>query len=211
MPEQREQGETRQNILGLLRRHHTMTAIELGDALGIGAVGIRQHLALLERDALVQVSGLRRSVGRPSHLYSLTPEAEAQFPKDYSSVALDALQFIESQLGAESVDVFFARRRSQAAATLRPKLVSDSLVNNVETLSVLLREQGFMTEYGAGDEEFTIVHYNCPLDCVARAYPQACVQEQLLYQDVLGVPVELVSTLASGATCCRYRIQANGS
>jgi DNA-binding transcriptional ArsR family regulator len=45
----REQGETREQILALLRRHGTMTAAELSESLGIGAVGVRQHLALLDR------------------------------------------------------------------------------------------------------------------------------------------------------------------
>src|SRR5215216_3789160 len=52
MLDHREQGETREQILALLRRNSTMTAAELSDALGIGAVGVRQHLALLDRDGL---------------------------------------------------------------------------------------------------------------------------------------------------------------
>ena len=34
----REQGETREEILALLRRHGPMTAAELSDALGIGGL-----------------------------------------------------------------------------------------------------------------------------------------------------------------------------
>src|SRR5262249_37425697 len=47
--EHREQGQTRQEILALLRRSGQMTATELSERLGIGAVGVRQHIALLER------------------------------------------------------------------------------------------------------------------------------------------------------------------
>ena len=54
MLEHREQGHTRQEILDLLRRRGQMTAAELSESLGIGAVGVRQHIALLERDGLVQ-------------------------------------------------------------------------------------------------------------------------------------------------------------
>ena len=90
----REQGETRQQILLLLRRKGPMTAGELSDDLGIGSVGVRQHLALLERDGLVQTSGVRRSVGRPSHLYALTAAAEALFPKAYDHLLIDALEFV---------------------------------------------------------------------------------------------------------------------
>ena len=53
--EHREQGETREQILTLLRHRGDMTAAELSEALGIGAVGVRQHLALLDRDGLVRI------------------------------------------------------------------------------------------------------------------------------------------------------------
>ena len=79
--EHREQGQTRQEILALLRRHGQMTAGELSDRLGIGAVGVRQHMALLERDGLVHTAAVRRGVGRPSHLYALTSQAESLFPQ----------------------------------------------------------------------------------------------------------------------------------
>ena len=95
--EHREQGETRVQILQLLRRHGQMTAAELSDALGIGAVGIRQHLALLDRDGLVHTAGVRRGVGRPSHLYGLTGQAEALFPKRYDRLVMDALAFVQGQ------------------------------------------------------------------------------------------------------------------
>src|SRR5918911_4221822 len=113
--EHREQGETRQQILNLLRRHGQMTAAELSETLGIGAVGVRQHLALLDRDGLVRTSGVRRGIGRPSHLYALTEQAEALFPKRYDRLVLDALAFVEAQGGVEAVDSFFASRRSQLA------------------------------------------------------------------------------------------------
>ncbi|MDQ2995979.1 MAG: ArsR family transcriptional regulator, partial [Chloroflexota bacterium] len=101
MLDHREQGETREQILALLRRHGNMTAAELSDALGIGAVGVRQHLALLDRDGLVQTTGVRRGVGRPSHLYALTNAAEALFPKRYDRMAMDALAFVAACGGSE--------------------------------------------------------------------------------------------------------------
>jgi len=104
--EHREQGETRAQILQLLRRQGQMTAAELSDALGIGAVGVRQHLALLDRDNLVRTNGVRRGVGRPSHLYMLTERAEALFPKRYDRLALDAIAFVEAQGGAAACSGF---------------------------------------------------------------------------------------------------------
>jgi len=118
----REQGETREQILALLRRQSTMTAAELSDALGIGAVGVRQHLALLDRDGLVHTTGVRRGVGRPSHLYALTAAAEALFPKRYDRMAMDALAFVAARGGPEAIDQLFAERRRQLTTQYAPRL-----------------------------------------------------------------------------------------
>lgn len=91
-----------------------MTAAELSEALGIGAVGVRQHLALLERDGLVHASGVRRAVGRPSHLYALTEAAEALFPKAYDHLLIDALEFVRAQGGEHAIAHLFEARRKNA-------------------------------------------------------------------------------------------------
>jgi predicted ArsR family transcriptional regulator len=208
-PDHREQGQTRAQILTLLRRRGQMTAAELSEGLGIGAVGVRQHLALLERDGLVGTAGVRRGVGRPSHLYALTPAAEALFPKRYDRLVLDALAFVEAQGGAEAVDQLFAERRRKLIEQYAPRLAGKLRAEQVAALAELLTEQGYMCEWEQlPDGSFTLSEHNCPVDCVARDYPQACEHELKLYQDVLGIPLERVETIAEGGTCCRYRIGA---
>jgi predicted ArsR family transcriptional regulator len=203
----REQGETREQILALLRRHGQMTAAELSESLGIGAVGVRQHLALLDRDGLVRAAGVRRGVGRPSHLYTLTPEAEALFPKRYDRLAMDALAFVEAQGGAEAIDQLFALRRRQLTAQYAPRLAGKGRAEQVAELAAILTEQGYMCECEQlADGAFALVEHNCPVDCVARDYHQACEHELKLYEDVLGVPLVREETISEGGICCRYRI-----
>lgn len=207
--EHREQGETRQQILGLLRRRGSMTATELSDALGIGAVGVRQHLALLERDDLVQVADVRRAVGRPSHLYALTVAADALFPKRYDRIALDALALVEELGGPAAIDTLFARRQAQLARQYALRLVGKSRERQVAELASILSEQGYMCEWHQeADGSFTLTEHNCPVDCIAREYTQACTHELTLYEDILGTPITREETMANGGTCCRYRIPA---
>jgi predicted ArsR family transcriptional regulator len=203
----REQGETRGQILNLLRRRGQMTAAELSDALGIGAVGVRQHLALLDRDGLVSTAGVRRGVGRPSHLYALTSAAEALFPKRYDRLVMDALAFVEAQGGQQAVDTLFAERRRKLTEQYAPQLVGRPRAEQVAELAALLTDQGYMCAWEqVGDDEFVLVEHNCPVDCVARDYPQACEHELKLYEDVLGVPLIREETISQGGSCCRYRI-----
>ncbi|HWQ11581.1 MAG TPA: metalloregulator ArsR/SmtB family transcription factor [Roseiflexaceae bacterium] len=207
--EHREQGETRQQILHLLRRNSQMTAAELSESLGIGAVGVRQHLALLERDGLVATAGVRRGIGRPSHLYTLTPRAETLFPKRYDRLALDLLAFVAAEGGPAAVDRMFSARREQLMEQYAPRLAGKSCAEQVAELSAILTEQGYMCEWEAlPDGSYALVEHNCPVDCAARGYPQACAHEIRLYRDLLAVEVVREETIAEGGTCCRYRVSS---
>ena len=208
--DQREQGATRHQILNLLRRHGQMTAAELSDTLKIGAVGVRQHLAFLERDELVHVAGVRRGMGRPSHLYALTPAAEAMFPKRYDRIAMDVLAFVEASGGKEALDRLFEARRQLLAAQYGPRLEGKSRAEQVAELAAILNEQGYMCEWSQVDDTtFMLTEHNCPIDCVAREYHQACEQEIALYQDILGIPIERTQTMTAGDDCCCYRIKTS--
>nr|AIA14073.1 Bacterial regulatory protein, arsR family [uncultured bacterium] len=205
--EQREQGATRNQILELLRRNGQMTAAELSETLGIGAVGVRQHLALLERDNMVRAMGVRRGVGRPSHLFALTQTAEALFPRRYDRIALDAIAFVEQSGGPQAVDQLFASRREKLRAQFAPRLAGKNPVEQVAELATILTEQGYMCDWEQlPDGTLTLIEHNCPVDCVARDYPQACSQELILYEEILGVPITRDLTIAQGANCCRYRV-----
>lgn len=205
--EHREQGQTRQEILELLRRHGQMTAAELSESLGIGAVGVRQHVALLERDGLVHTPSVRRGVGRPSHLYSLTATAEALFPRRYERLLMDTLEFILDQGGPEAIDELFRRRRESMAEQYAPRLSNKSRADQIAELASILAELGYMTEWHTlEDGSFVITEHNCPIDCAARHHNEACTHELALYEQLLGIPIIREETIAQGGKCCRYRI-----
>ncbi|NTU79978.1 MAG: helix-turn-helix domain-containing protein [Chloroflexales bacterium] len=207
--ERKEQGSTRQSILQLLRRNGEMTALELSECLRVGAVGVRQHLALLERDGLVRIAGLRRSVGRPSHLYILTPEAEERFPKRYDRLALEMLAYISETGGPEAVDLVLTHRRAGQMHELVPHLSGKCRTEQVAALCAVLSEQGYMCEWGQEpDGSYVLIEFNCPVDCIARQHAQLCAHELQLYEDLLGVQLIQESTIAQGAQCCRYRVTA---
>lgn len=207
--ERKAQGATRENILRLLRRHGEMTAIELSETLSIGAVGIRQHLALLERDGLVQVSGLRRSVGRPSHLYMLTPEAERYFPKAYNEFAVEILDHVLEHYGQEGVEQIIQARYRKLVEHYAPRMRNKTRAQQIAELAQILSEQGYMCEYEQQDDgSFLLTEHNCPLDCIARNHRQLCDQGILMYEELLGVPITRLSSIAEGDIACRYHIPA---
>lgn len=207
--ERRAQGATRRSILQLLRRHGQMSAIELSDALAIGAVGIRQHLTALEQEGLVYVCGLRRNVGRPAHLYALTERAEAFFPKHYERLVCELIDSVAAVGGEPAVREMLEQRRKMLFARLAPQLADKPRATQVAILAEALAEQGYMCECEQSEKgDLFLTQYNCPFDCVARRYPQICAQELRLYEDLLETTIERDTTIAEGGHCCRYRIPA---
>lgn len=205
--EHREVGSTRQEILKLLRHQNTMTATELSHALGIGTVGVRQHLELLQRDGLIHVVGRRLGVGRPSRLYKLTETAEAYFPKRYDRLALDALTFIETQGGSAAIDHLFADRQQKLVHHYAPRLANKNLTERITELTSILNEQGYMCELQhLPDSSFLLIEHNCPIDCIIPTYHQPCTHELKLYTQLLGVSVICEETIAENGANCRYRI-----
>lgn len=76
---------TRGRIVTLLRGSDR-TVEELSVELELTDNAVRAHLLTLERDGLVQQSGLRRGPRKPHFIYALTPEADSLFPKAYDAL-----------------------------------------------------------------------------------------------------------------------------
>ena len=94
---------TRGQIITLLRRA-TRTVEELAQTLGLTDNAVRAHLSSLERDGLVEQSGVRRGSGKPSFTYDLSAEAERLFPKPYTAVLSALLDVLSEEISTEQIE-----------------------------------------------------------------------------------------------------------
>src|SRR3990172_13195220 len=78
---------TKQQLLALLKRTGGVTVEEAAGTLAIASMTARQHLIGLEKDGLVTVDKVKRSMGRPHYLYTLTLKGEELFPRRYDLLA----------------------------------------------------------------------------------------------------------------------------
>ncbi|MDF2745390.1 MAG: transcriptional regulator, partial [Actinomycetia bacterium] len=90
-------GGTRERIVVLLRRHGRLSAPQLAELLQLSSVGLRRHLARLERDGLVTSATEKPKRGRPTAVYRLTDAGLETFPRHYDEVAREALAFLKGQ------------------------------------------------------------------------------------------------------------------
>ncbi len=202
----------RRAILIHLRQSGPSSPNSLAAALGASRTGILQQLHALEAAALVSHAAEKHGVGRPRHVYDVTPDAQGLFPTDYGGFASGLVKAIEAVGGDDLVEQVFAARRIQigdrARRRMAERLPEDaSLEDRVRVLAGLQDEAGYLAEALVDDDgSLRLREHNCAIDKIARRTQAPCEAELALFQELLGSGVVRESHIASGDRCCTYRV-----
>ncbi len=186
-------------IMGLLRRG-TMTVDELASALGLTGNAIRPQLALLERDGLVERTGVKRGASKPSRVYGLTAEADLLYSHAYVPVLTELLRVLAGQLAGNEFDAVM-REVGRRLMTDRPRPTGDAR-QRAEAASALLNELGGLAHVEGEGEELTIRSDGCPLAAATRRYPEACAAVESLLREFSGLPVTACCERDERVRCC---------
>ena len=201
---------TRRAILVGLKKRGEARAEELAGDLRITASAVRQHLTGLVANGFVGHREVKGGPGRPKHLYSLTPAAEALFPKRYSDLTNEVLAIVEDE-DPSLLDKVFERRRDARVSNALPRLAAagPALAGRVAELATILDEDGYLAQWEElGDGTFRITEHNCAVLDVAERYGKACSSEIAFLRDVLrNASVERVSHMIAGAHSCAYVVR----
>ena len=202
----------RRAILVRLRHDGPSSPEALATALGLSRTGVLQQLHALEAGGLVSRQAVRHGVGRPRHVYDVTPAAQDLFPTNYDGLASGLLAAIRSLGGDHLVDEVFEERRRLTRDRLRQRLdstvaVDAPLIDRARELAVIQDEQGYLAEVVLGaDGVVRLVERNCAIHRVSSEHAAACQAELDLFRDLLGTTVERETHIAAGDRCCTYRI-----
>lgn len=190
---------TRGRVLALLRRD-AQTIDELAVQLEITDNAVRSHISALERDGLIAQEGVRRGVGKPASIYTLTPDAERVFPKPYASVLETLLSVLAERLPDDemegALDEVGRRMAARMAAPTGP--LEARLSAAVEAIA----NMGGIAELDTSNHTIVIQGYDCPISSAVRSYPDACRILQTLLSEVLGTPVEEHCDRSDLPRCC---------
>jgi predicted ArsR family transcriptional regulator len=199
---------TRRKIIMALRQHGGMTAAELAERLGITSMGVRRHLAMLERDRLVRYELVQRGKGRPSYVYALSADADNLFPKNYAALAKELLGYIAAENGGQVIELFDqrAQRRIRQA---QARLGTRTLGERVAGLAEILHDEGYLAEWEQVDADtYLLSEHNCAVHDVAQEFRAACGSELTFLQAVLpDAEVTREHHMLGGDMMCAYRIR----
>jgi predicted ArsR family transcriptional regulator len=183
-----------------------MNANELAEALSISAMGVRQHLAILERDGWVDHYREKTQRGRPTHVYHLTNKASVLFPVTCGSLAVGLLKEVERLNGPKVIHKVFQSHTESLVEVYKRRLDEKPLGARVKELADIRDEEGYMAEVRDEGESYILTEYNCPIAMIAEKYPHACDAELDLFRQSLGARIMREDHLMDGSHKCAYRI-----
>ena len=201
----------RRSIVLELRQAGPRSPDELARAIGASRSGIVGQLRALEAAGLVSHRTERHGVGRPRHVYDVTPEAQALFPTNYDGLAVGLVDAILAVGGDDLLEAVFSARRRQLGIRTGERLAElapdGSLAARAKALARLQDEQGYLAEVIVGDDgALRIVERNCAIHHVASVASAPCDAELVLFREVLGTDVVRETHMPAGDRCCTYRV-----
>lgn len=198
---------TRHQILEYLQRHGRATVKEFGALLGLTSTGIRQHLTVLERDALVEAREERGRVGRPTLVYSLTEKADSLFPKSYDLLASVLLEEIRATEGNEKLHQMLHNVAQRLADPFSDRVKGKPLPDRVRETARIMEEQGCLVDCREADGDYYIDEYTCPFPKVAERDRAICALHVEFVSLLSGGDTRLTRSLLRGEQACTYRIR----
>jgi len=207
-----EQTGTRERVRALLLDLGPSTAGMLGSALGLSQAAVRKHLDALLADGTVTVrdQGSRRARGRgrPARLYVLTDAGHAAGPSGYDDLAASALRYLEEQAGSGAVEDFARTRVAELERRYAADLAPLPAGQRPAALAAALSGDGYAASASPQGTGVQLCQHHCPVQHVAREFPQLCDAETAAIGRLLDVHVQRLATIAHGDGVCTTFIPA---
>jgi predicted ArsR family transcriptional regulator len=206
-------GASRNRLMRHLLRNKKGASIdELTSAVGVTRTAVRQHLAALMRDGLVNAGETRPTGGRPEQLYVLSPEGREEFPRRYSWFAQLLIEAMEKEHGTSGLRLRLGRIAAAVVAQIRQgSPASGNRRERVQALSALMTELGYDARTAADlGGAPTIEADNCVFHELATRNPEICHFDLALLSGFSGSKVQLHECMARGGHVCRFQFKPPG-
>jgi predicted ArsR family transcriptional regulator len=185
--DQRFFDSTRGRVVTLLRGTAS-TVEDLAERLELTDNAVRAHLITLERDGLVQQSGVRRGARKPHFTYSLTPEADKLFPKAYDALLNQLILVLKDRLDKPQLEEVL-REVGRGIAAGAPAEGQDDLWGRAQTALKVLAAIGGAAEIEQLEDRLVIRSSGCPLAAAVSVHPEVCGLAEALISEIVKAPV----------------------
>src|SRR5262245_12745620 len=105
-------GAAKRAVLDHLKRNGPSDAAQIGAALGVTAMAVRQHLYALEDDGFVSFTTVSSegTRGRPAKLWRIEESAQTIFPDAHAELSVELINNIKQAFGPRGLDRLIVKR-----------------------------------------------------------------------------------------------------
>jgi predicted ArsR family transcriptional regulator len=202
---------TRGKIVGALRSRGAASAFDLAAEFALSPNAIRQQLVILERDGLVAGKSVRRGKTKPTHEYSLTPQADRYFPQAYDRMLGAVLREVRLTGGDAGVAQIFDGIAKRVVGKMQPGLEGKSTLERLEAIADNIRGSGVAVQVEEHDGTIVLREHNCPYANVVSEHPECCTVIHTMLDEVVSPEVRQTESLATGGAECRFEVASGHS
>lgn len=197
---------TRDIILEAIKQANEATVDDLAQAADVSPVTVRHHLNSLQADGLLRTRSVRRKVGRPYYVYSLSEKGHELFPQRYVRLSSMLLEELKARLPADVVNEMFSDIVVRLAARHESKLVGLTFEERLDYLVDLLAAEGFLASWERANGGYLLSEYSCPYYSVGQKHSEVCSFDKQLISIVLNTEIVQTSCMLSGDTSCNFDV-----
>lgn len=198
---------TRETILHSIKLAPQATVEELAEAAEVSPVTVRHHLNALQAEGLIEAEAIRRKVGRPYHVYTLSEMGQELFPKRYVRLSTLLLEEMKERLPQDVVIEVFRGVVERVLSEHDGEYEHLTIEEKLDFLVELLGEEGFLSVWQESENGYHIIEYSCPYRSIGGTHVEVCTFDRELMYSVLNLPVQQNSCMLEGADCCEFTIE----
>ena len=198
---------TREVILHGIKSSPHSTVEELAEVADVSPVTVRHHLNALQAEGVIETASIRRKVGRPYYVYSLSEKGQELFPKRYVRLTSRLLDEMKGRLPEEIVNEIFNGVVDNVLEEHRGEFEHLPLEQRLDYLVELLAEEGFLSTWEKTDTGYRLVEYSCPYLSIGSTHVEVCSFDRKLMDGILQLPVQQNSCMLQGANCCQFTFE----
>ncbi len=202
---------TRDIILHSIKQTPQSTVDELAEVAEISPVTVRHHLNALQAEGTIEASSVRRKVGRPYYVYSLSEQGQELFPKRYVRLTSRLLDELKDRLPEEVINDIFSSLVDTVLEEHKGEFEHLPIEKRMDYLVTLLSDEGFLSTWEKTSSGYQLVEYSCPYLSIGSTHAEVCEFDKQLMSGVLQLQVRQDSCMLHGANCCRFSIELDAN
>lgn len=200
---------TRDIILHTIKQSPQSTVEELAEAADISPVTVRHHLNALQAEGTIEAASIRRKVGRPYYVYSLSEKGQELFPKRYVRLTSRLLDEMKGRFPEHVISEIFEGIVDTLLCEHRGEFESLTLEQRLDYLVQMLSEEGFLSTWERTAEGYRLTEYSCPYLSIGSTHAEVCNFDKRLMSGVLQLETHQESCILHGANNCQFVIITN--